>query len=116
MQKQAADLWTESRRLPKDPMANPLYDTRAIGERLRSAWKASGVKTQKAFFQRAGIAPNTGNQYVMGRERPSIENAIRLRETYNLTLDYIYCGDPSGLRYEMRDAIAALRNDRKASP
>ncbi len=95
------------------PVVDSALDTPAIGERLRLAWKASGVKSQKDFFARAGIAPNTGNQYIKGKERPSIENAIRLRETYNLTLDYIYCGDPSGLRYEMRDAIAAIRLARK---
>jgi len=93
-------------------MVNPLYDLPAIGQRMRLAWKASGL-TQKEFFRRAGIASNTGNQYVQGVERPLLDNAIRLCEVYNLTLDYIYRGDPSGLRYEMRDAIAALRNNHK---
>jgi transcriptional regulator with XRE-family HTH domain len=93
-------------------MVNPLHDVPAIGQRLRLAWKASGL-TQREFFRRANIAPNTGNQYVQGVERPLLENAIRLCEIYNLTLDYIYRGDPSGLRYEMRDAIATLRHNSK---
>lgn len=98
-------------------MANPLYDPIAIGERLRwifLAWRSSatGKRTQKEFFKRAGIAPNTGSNWLTGKERPRIDEAIRLRDTYNLTLDYIYCGDPSGLRYDTRDKIAALMNSR----
>lgn len=98
-------------------MVNPLYERAAIGERLRwvfLAWRATanGKRTQKEFFRRAGIEPNTGSNWVTGKDRPGINEAIRLRDTYNITLDYIYCGDPSGLRYEMRERIIALMNER----
>lgn len=94
-------------------------NTTAIGERLKLvflAWRSSatGKRTQKEFFRRAGIAPNTGSNWLTGLNPPSLDEAIRLCEVYNLTLDYIYCGDPSGLRYEMRDAIE--RPDRDKCP
>mgnify|MGYP001574112041 CR=1 FL=1 len=97
----------------QERMVNPLYESAAIGERLRwvfLAWRSgtNGKCTQKEFFRRAGIAPNTGNNWLSGKERPRVDEAIRLCDVYNLTLDYIYRGDPSGLRYEMRDKIALL--------
>lgn len=94
-------------------MVNPLYEPEAIGVRLRlvfQSWRstASGKPTQKEFFRRAGIAPNTGSNWITGKERPRVDEAIRLCDVYNLTLDYIYRGDPSGLRYDMRDTIARM--------
>lgn len=102
-------------------MVNPLHEPAAIGERLRwvfLAWRSSatGKRTQKEFFDRAGIAPNTGSNWITGKERPRVDEAIRLCEIYNLTLDYVYRGDPSGLRYEMRDKIALLMSSRTKSP
>ena len=89
-------------------------DTTAVGKLgadgrapLHAAWKAGGIKTQKEFFARAGIAANTGNDFIWGAEGRRIGNAILLCEKYNLTLDYIYRGDPSGLRY---DALARMSN------
>ncbi len=97
----------------RDGMVNPLHEPEAIGQRLRMAfqvWRtlAPGKPTQKEFFRRAGIAPNTGSNWLTGKERPRVDEAIRLCEVYNLTLDFIYRGDPSGLRYDMRDAVARL--------
>jgi DNA-binding XRE family transcriptional regulator len=107
--------YAQSRGSPmQERMVDPLHEPPAIGERLRLvflAWRstASGKRTQKEFFARAGIAPNTGSNWITGREQPRVSEAIRLCEVYNLTLDYIYRGDPSGLRYEMRDKIALMR-------
>lgn len=83
----------------------------AIGRRLELTRQVFGMQ-QNEFCERAKIATNTYNQYERGKKRPSIENAIALRQAYNLTLDWIYVGDPSGLRYETADAIKALRQAR----
>jgi DNA-binding XRE family transcriptional regulator len=80
----------------------------AIGARLKLTREVLGMQ-QNEFCARADIATNTYNQYEMGKKRPSIENAIALCDAYDLTLDWIYRGDPSGLRYETADAIKALR-------
>lgn len=79
-----------------------------IGERLRVTREAEGL-LQNEFADRAGLAYNTYNQYEQGWTRPKIENAIRLCETYKLTLDWIYRGDPSGLRYKLAEAIKSIR-------
>lgn len=84
----------------------------AIGQRLRITRQVLGLP-QHTFCERAGIAANTYNQYEMGRKRPSVDNAIALTRTYRLTLDWIYLGDHSGLRYETADAIKALVQARK---
>lgn len=79
----------------------------AIGSRLELTRVAMRM-AQNDFCGKAGIAPNTYNQYERGKKRPSLENALKLAQTYGLTLDWIYLGDPSGLRYELADAIKAL--------
>jgi transcriptional regulator with XRE-family HTH domain len=67
---------------------------------------------QKEFADRAGLAANTYNQYETGRNIPALDRAHALCDTYALTLDWIYRGDPSGLRYELAAAIKALRGAR----
>lgn len=64
--------------------------------------------TQLAFCTRAGIASNTYNNYERGHKRPAIENAIALCNAYNVTLDWIYRGDLSGLPHGTANAIRAL--------
>jgi hypothetical protein len=52
-----------------------------IGQRLHAAWKASPIKKQKDFFEHAGIARNTGNNWLSDREQPRVSEAIKtLRE------------------------------------
>ncbi|NOU05334.1 MAG: helix-turn-helix transcriptional regulator [Hyphomicrobiaceae bacterium] len=82
-----------------------------IGRRLALTRQVMGLQ-QNEFCDRAQIAPNTYNQYENGKKRPSIDNAIKLCDAYHLTLDWIFRGDPSGLRYETADAIKAVRNAR----
>lgn len=83
----------------------------AIGRRLELTRQVFGL-AQNDFCARAEIATNTYNQYERGKKRPTVENAIALCETYDLTLDWIYRGDPSGLRYNLADAIKALKQAR----
>jgi DNA-binding XRE family transcriptional regulator len=80
----------------------------AIGRRLAVTRQVLGLQ-QNEFCERAKIAPNTYNQYEKGKKRPSVPNAIKLCDAYQLTLDWIFRGDPSGLRYETADAIKAAR-------
>lgn len=86
-----------------------------IGERLELTRQVLGM-SQSAFAEGAGIPKNTYNQYERGHKRPDLDNAIALAETYSLTLDWIYRGDPSGLRYETAEAIKSLRAARENRP
>lgn len=68
-----------------------------IAARLKDLRYALGIKTQGEFARRADIARNTYNQWEQATRRPDIENAIRLAETYGVTLDWIFLGSPRGL-------------------
>ena len=75
-------------------------------ELTRNALKlAPGV-----FATQAGIPKNTYSQYETGVRMPRIDFALRLCERYELTLDWIYRGDPSGLKYNLADQIIRLRH------
>jgi len=96
-------------------MVDRLSDQRSkagVGERLRITREALGLP-QKEFADRAGLAANTYNQYEQGRNMPSLDAAQSLCDHHNLTLDWIYRGDPSGLRYQLADAIKAIRAARR---
>jgi hypothetical protein len=43
------------------------------------------------------ITSQRWNNYVSGRNRITVEVAIAMRNKFDLTLDWIYCGDASGL-------------------
>jgi len=80
----------------------------AIGARLRLTREVLQL-SQAEFADRCGIARNTFNQYEQGRNKPQIPLAIDICERFNLTLDWIYRGDPSGLPYQLADDLKALR-------
>jgi transcriptional regulator with XRE-family HTH domain len=94
-----------------DEGPHPVAYRSAIAERLRLTRRVTGLG-QYEFAERAGIAGNTYNQYEQGKKRPTIENALHLVNTYKLTLDWIYAGDPSNLPYSLAKAIDALQNHR----
>lgn len=72
----------------------------AIAKRLRQTREALGMK-QAEFAERANIPNNTYNQYEQAKGRPSLDFAFKLRDTYGISLDWIYDGDPSGLPHRI---------------
>ena len=80
----------------------------AVGARLLLTRQALGLG-QKEFAAGAKLAANTYKQYESGTNVPSLDKANALCDAYDLTLDWIYRGDPSGLRYQLAEAIKALR-------
>jgi DNA-binding XRE family transcriptional regulator len=87
-------------------------DKAAVAMRLQLTRDALGIK-QGAFAEAADIRPNTYNQYEKGKNLISLEEAHKLCDAHNLTLDWIYRGDQSGLRASLADAIKAIRQARK---
>lgn len=83
-----------------------------IGHRLALTRQVLGF-AQGDFAARAGLKANAYNQYEMGKKRPSLEAAIALCDAYDLTLDWIYRGDASGLRYQTVEAMKAVRTARR---
>lgn len=93
-----------------DPEETPA----AIGRRLKITREALGL-SQGVFAERAGISQNTYNQYENGKQQPRVSFAISLCKTHHMTLDWIYRGDPSGLRYDLAHAIRAIQQARASS-
>ena len=87
-------------------------DSEAIGQRLRLARDAYGF-AQGEFAEAAGLTQHAYNQYENGKRVPSIDVAIALRDRHRLTLDYIYCGDLSGLRFALGDTIRKMQELRQ---
>jgi DNA-binding XRE family transcriptional regulator len=83
-------------------------DSTSVGGRLRLTREVLGL-TQAEFADYCDIARNTYNQYEQGRNVPQLQLAIRLSDTFHLTLDWIYRGDPSGLPFKLADAIRSAR-------
>ena len=79
----------------------------SVAYRLTLTRQALGL-TQVEFGQRAGIAKNTYNQYETGTNMPNLESARKIKLTYNVSLDWIYDGDNSGLPYDLVDAIKKI--------
>jgi DNA-binding XRE family transcriptional regulator len=68
----------------------------AIAARLRATREAFALG-QNEFARRAGIASNTYNQYEQAKNLPRLDLANQICDTFGVTLDWIYRGDPSGL-------------------
>jgi transcriptional regulator with XRE-family HTH domain len=96
-----------ARAMPKVPTRPRFAD---IGERLYLAREAMGMKQGK-FAAGAGLTANAYNQIERGIQRPGLDTGIRLAQAYNLTLDWIYLGDPSGLRYDLYNRIRQLKDE-----
>ena len=88
--------------MPKQPPENRTF--KAIGKRLRAFRETTGL-TQKDFAARAGIQDTTYNQYERGVSQPKVEYAYALCDTYGLTLDWIYSGDPAGLPFRIAQQL-----------
>jgi len=80
----------------------------AVGERLRLVRRVLDLG-QGEFGRRAGIEANTYNQIESGKKMPSIETAIALCETYRISLDWIFRGEPGDMSIKLWEGIRALR-------
>jgi DNA-binding XRE family transcriptional regulator len=69
---------------------------KTIGRRLlrtRQALKLS----QAEFCRQIGVERNLYNPFEKGRRRITIDVAMKIRDRYGVTLDWIYAGDPRAL-------------------
>ena len=81
---------------------------RDVARRIARSRKALGLD-QEQFGDGAGLSQPRYNQYETGRRLLTLAAAMLLCERYNLTLDWIYRGDPSGLPKRLTDALHAIR-------
>lgn len=77
-----------------------------VARRLARTRAALGMRNQQDFGKRAGLSQPKYNQYETGKRLLTLEAALALCTTYNLTLDWLYRGDPSGLPYKLATELA----------
>ena len=80
-----------------------------VGRRLRATRAALGL-SQIEFGASIDLSQPRYNQYESGRRTLSVDAAIALCDRYNLTLDWLYRGDPSGLPYRLAETLRAHRD------
>ena len=71
-------------------------DITAIAERLRHIMEVLG-DSQVLFAKRTGMTQQALNNWLQARQRPGLNQAIKICRRTGVTLDYIYLGDVSGL-------------------
>ena len=78
-------------------------------DRLRVLREALGL-TQVQISRVCGIGQQAWNNYEGARRRISVDQALRLRNSIGVTLDWIYAGDPKGLPWELWMKIRTTEN------
>jgi len=69
----------------------------------------------REFAERAGIDPTRYYKFETGDNRISVDGALMLRETYNLPLDFIYCGSIDALPHKLAVAVSSSPRDSHSS-
>lgn len=78
-----------------------MEDSIHIAQRLKSLREQKGCK-QEEVARAIMVTPQAYSQYERGQRRPSYEVLIRLKTYYQVTLDYLLCGEKrwDGLLYD----------------
>lgn len=90
--------------LKDQPKTLPVGSPEAIGRRLKATRDALGLKAVE-FCRQAGIPQNTYSQYENGKGRPSLDFALKICKTFNVTLDWIYLGNSAAVPHALATAI-----------
>lgn len=83
-----------------------------VARRLRLTRLALRIEDQRDFGEPAGISQSLYNRFETGTRLLTLQAALKLCQTYDLSLDWLYRGDPSGLPYKLANDI---RDTRKAN-
>lgn len=78
---------------------------RACGKRLRRARYALNYPNQAAFAEITGVGQTSLSNWERGVSLVPPEYTKKLKRLFQITHDWIYSGDPSGLKQETRDII-----------
>ncbi|WP_068001494.1 helix-turn-helix transcriptional regulator [Pseudovibrio axinellae] len=81
-----------------------------IAIRLRAVETYVGM-SQKEFSESAGVQQKSMSQWQSGDFRISIQGALKLRERYGISLDFIYCGNIDALPTKMANELSSILRD-----
>lgn len=71
--------------------------TAAIARRLKATREALGFSTQHEFATALGVDRSSYNLFENGKRRLTNDVALKMRRKFNISLDWIYCGEASQL-------------------
>ena len=83
-----------------------------VARRLTLARAAYGL-SQHEFGDRAGLSQPQYNQFETGKRLLTLVPAMRICDEYNLTIDWLYRDEPSGLPAALWLTIRALAKTHK---
>lgn len=75
-----------------------------IADRLKRTREALGLKPAE-LCRATKIAPNTYSQWESATQRPELDKAKLLCDTFGYTLDWIYRGEMGGLPYTITSKL-----------
>lgn len=90
----------------KRPTKHP-ESPKETGKRLRRLRLLHSLRSGM-LAKRLQMLPATYSNYETGLSKPSIANALKLVEFFDVTLDYIYRGELGGVPYEMATRIETI--------
>lgn len=82
-------------------------DVSGIAKRLAATREATGLN-KSSFARMAGIWPNLYGQFESGKRVLTIGAAVKIANTHNVSLDWLYLGRTDGLSQAITRKIAAL--------
>lgn len=80
----------------------------ALGNRLEQTRRALGFPTQKEFCDALKIDKSDWNHFETGTRRITLPLSIKIKQKFGVTLDWIYCADPSGLPMRIAEKLNRL--------
>lgn len=86
-------------------MADSLKD---ISRRLELTRIALGFESQVDFCKEIRVQKNIYNPFEKGKRRVSLAVAMKIRRRFGISLDWIYCGDPSTLPVQVFRKLESL--------
>lgn len=86
--------------------------TADVARRLALTRAALGFN-QLEFGKIAGLSQPQYHQFESAKRRLTLDAALKLCDAHNLTLDWLFRGDPSGLAYRLANAIRDVRQHTK---
>lgn len=86
-----------------------------IARRLKAAREVLGYERAAPFYAEAGISGTAYQNWEAGGTPISLPNAIRVRERYGLSLDWIYLGIDTALPKNISKALSSMPRDSHSS-
>lgn len=92
-----------TRRKATDAISMSTSNPRFVAQRLEWTRHYFG-KSQKEFAKSIDVLPSTYSNWLRGPHGLSLDGARRIKEYYNISLDFLFFGDPSNLPDHIRKA------------